>query len=62
MYLQDSAPCYKSWPGMSSDLIPVEHLWAICKKRIAKKDYNKNIIAVLFYDAEIKNICINPLN
>ena len=51
------------WPGNTSGLNPIEHLWFIVKNRLRKQDCTtktkliKYVIHIWFHDDEIKIIC-----
>ena len=53
------------WPGNSSDLNPIENLWAIVKKRLRKHDcttktkFTTTILQIWIEDTEIQSICKN---
>ena len=79
IFQQDLAPCHTSkvmqlffkntkltlldWPANSSDLNPIENLWAIVKKRLQKCDCSTKIkliqaiIQIWHHDEELQNIC-----
>lgn len=67
-YFSDNKVTVLEWPGISSDLNPIDNVWAVCNKRIAKQYYTTNtamiiaVIKILFYDDKIKIYTKNSLN
>lgn len=79
VFQQDSAPCHVAhsvirflrdnnvtvlpWPGSSPDMNPIENLWMIVKKRLAKKKPTtrvaliEGLIDIWHHDPEIKELC-----
>ena len=62
-FFSDNNICVLEWPGNSPDINPIENLWAICKRRLAKLDCStktrmiESLIKVWFHDDELKNMC-----
>ena len=62
-FLEDNGVFVLPWPGNSSDLNPIETLWAVIKKRLqcmtikAKTDMISALIKAWFRDESIKETC-----
>jgi len=67
-FFKESKLSVLEWPGNSSDLSPIENVWAILKKRLQKYDCTtkskliEGIIQIWYHDEELQNLCSNVLH